>query len=223
MKRFLQIIWILAGPVLWISIISAVSGFLWMAAGELLGAWNLRAEEWILENGSLLITVTSAAIVCKTAAGKQILLQNTSSVTAASCVYLFAAGAAAGMIGSYMIGAIPFPQNLQDGYKAAEEHIFVGSLVLQAIGVCIAAPAAEEVIFRGMIFGRLKTILNVPISVFLSALIFALYHGNFLQGLYAGYLGILLAYAAEKKGGLKAPVLIHSGANTAAFLLTVFR
>ena len=136
MKRFLQIIWILAGPVLWISIISAVSGFLWMAA---------------------------------------------------------------------------------------EEHIFAGSLVLQAIGVCIAAPAAEEVIFRGMIFGRLKTILNVPISVFLSALIFALYHGNFLQGLYAGYLGILLAYAAEKKGGLKASVFIHSGANTAAFLLTVFR
>ena len=215
MKRFLQIIWILAGPVLWISIISAVSGFLWMAAGELLGAWNLKAEEWILENGSLLITVTSAVIVCKTAAGKQILLQNTSSVTAAACVYLFAAGAAAGMIGSYMIGAIPFPQ--------AEEHIFAGSLVLQAIGVCIAAPAAEEVIFRGMIFGRLKTILNVPISVFLSALIFALYHGNFLQGLYAGYLGILLAYAAEKKGGLKASVFIHSGANTAAFLLTVFR
>lgn len=74
--------------------------------------------------------------------------------------------------------------------------------------VCIAAPVAEELLFRGLIAGRLARYGEKRAAI-LSGLLFGLFHGNFSQFFYAFGLGMLLAYAYFRTGRLRVPVAMH--------------
>lgn len=79
--------------------------------------------------------------------------------------------------------------------------------------------AAEEVVFRFLIYNRLRRLDGrIPYAVFGSAFLFALYHGNVVQALYAFVLGLLIAYAYFYFGSFAAPVLFHGIGNAAIFL-----
>ncbi len=56
-------------------------------------------------------------------------------------------------------------------------------------------------------------------ALILSSVMFGLYHGQLLQGIYAGLLGCLLAFLYERKRTLAVPVIVHASANSAAVLL----
>lgn len=45
----------------------------------------------------------------------------------------------------------------------------------------IVAPAAEEMIFRWLIYLRLRDWLKMPVAAVISGLIFGIYHGNIVQ------------------------------------------
>lgn len=64
--------------------------------------------------------------------------------------------------------------------------------------VVVVGPIAEELLFRGVIYGGLRTCFPVDVSALVSALIFGIYHKNIVQGLYAAAFGIILAYIFEK-------------------------
>jgi len=53
----------------------------------------------------------------------------------------------------------------------------------------------------------------VWVAVIISALMFGLYHGNLVQGIYAFIMGCLLALVYEWTGSFAAPVLFHMIAN----------
>lgn len=76
------------------------------------------------------------------------------------------------------------------------------------LGGCILGPLCEEVLFRGLLAGRLARYGQKP-AAFVSALLFGLYHVNLSQFCYAFLLGLLLAYAYFYTGTLKMPVLLH--------------
>lgn len=76
------------------------------------------------------------------------------------------------------------------------------------LGGCILGPLCEEVLFRGLLAGRLARYGQKP-AAFVSALLFGLYHANLSQFCYAFLLGLLLAYAHFYTGTLKMPVLLH--------------
>lgn len=76
------------------------------------------------------------------------------------------------------------------------------------LGGCILGPLCEEVLFRGLLAGRLARYGQKP-AAFVSALLFGLYHANLSQFCYAFLLGLLLAYAYFYTGTLKMPVLLH--------------
>jgi membrane protease YdiL (CAAX protease family) len=59
--------------------------------------------------------------------------------------------------------------------------------------IIILIPAFEEIFFRGIIFKELKMRINFSASVIISALIFAIFHGNVLQGIYTFIFGIITA------------------------------
>ena len=56
-------------------------------------------------------------------------------------------------------------------------------------------------------------------SIFISALIFGLFHFNAMQGLYAFGIGILCAYVYEKYGNLLSAMLLHISANSFSVFL----
>ena len=49
---------------------------------------------------------------------------------------------------------------------------------------------------------------------------FGLYHGNFLQTVYAFALGLLMIYVYERFHTLLAPILFHIGSNALGILMT---
>ena len=61
------------------------------------------------------------------------------------------------------------------------------------LGACIIGPLCEELVFRGLLAGRLARYGQKP-GAFISALLFGLYHANLEQFFYAFALGLLLSY-----------------------------
>lgn len=76
------------------------------------------------------------------------------------------------------------------------------------LGACVLGPLCEELLFRGLLAGRLARYGQKPAAV-VSALLFGLYHANLSQFFYAFLLGLLLAYAYFYTGTLKTSVLLH--------------
>lgn len=60
---------------------------------------------------------------------------------------------------------------------------------------CIFGPMAEEILFRGFVLRSLRP-YGKRFAVLLSALLFAVFHGNLLQLPYAFLMGLLMGYAA---------------------------
>ncbi len=93
---------------------------------------------------------------------------------------------------------------------------FAAGLILYGI----VSPFAEETVFRGLLYNRMKKCFSYPIALVLSALFFGLYHGNVVQAVYGGVLGLLIAYVYEKYHNFMAPVLFHAVANCSVFAMT---
>lgn len=84
----------------------------------------------------------------------------------------------------------------------------------------IISPLAEEIVFRGIIYNRMKKHMPVVLSIILSALLFGLYHGNLVQAVYGLCMGMLIAYTYEKFGGFFYAFLFHAAANIAVYTIT---
>ena len=76
------------------------------------------------------------------------------------------------------------------------------------LGACLIGPLCEELVFRGLLAGRLARYGQKP-AAFISALLFGLYHANMEQFFYAFALGLLLAYAYYRTGLLRTSVVLH--------------
>lgn len=85
----------------------------------------------------------------------------------------------------------------------------------------ILTPFTEELIFRGVIYNRIRKYFPVQIAIFVSAVIFGCYHGNVVQMVYAIIMGLALALVYECYGRLlAAPVLFHCGANIIVYFMS---
>ena len=88
------------------------------------------------------------------------------------------------------------------------------SLFMMIFWMGIVAPIAEEMIFRWLVYLRLRDHFSVLVSAVISAAFFGIYHGNVLQAVYAFILGALFAWFLEMGGNKWTSVLMHIGANT---------
>lgn len=94
--------------------------------------------------------------------------------------------------------------------------IFAGLLIYGVI-----KPVEEELLFRGLIYGRMRRYFPSVLCIPVSALIFGAYHANLVQLLYGFAMGCLLAWLYEKLKSLTASVLFHSAANAAVYLVSM--
>lgn len=93
---------------------------------------------------------------------------------------------------------------------------FVFGLILYGV----VSPFAEEAVFRGLLYNRLKRCFSVGIAVVFSSLLFGFYHGNPVQALYGTILGIVIAYLYELTGRFEVPFLFHAMANVSVYVMT---
>ncbi len=107
-----------------------------------------------------------------------------------------------------------------EGYQEASQSLYAGSLAVQIIGLGIITPIAEELMFRGLIYRRIRCMIGPKQAIVLSGLVFGMYHGNLVQGIYGFVVGIIMAWIYEKYGSLKAPILFHVCANVVSIIAT---
>ncbi len=89
--------------------------------------------------------------------------------------------------------------------------------------IIFSACIVEELFFRYIIYGMLRTKLNIFFSILITSLIFAFLH--FSEGYYsiiplAG--GILFAILYEITKNLLAPITLHAAGNLGLLVLTIF-
>lgn len=102
------------------------------------------------------------------------------------------------------------------GFTEANQAFFAGRVVFELLGSCLLIPIVEELLYRCVVYRRLRLWMDVWPAIGVSALIFGAVHVNLVQFLYAGILGLLLAFLMEKSGSLGVPVLAHIAANVMA-------
>lgn len=112
-----------------------------------------------------------------------------------------------------LLGLVPW-DSIFEQQVTPDEAVFY-SIPLWARMLCyeVVAPVAEELLFRQVIYKRLRYISPVWVAVVISALLFGLYHGNPVQGIYAFIMGSILALVYEWTGSFIAPVIFHMIAN----------
>lgn len=92
------------------------------------------------------------------------------------------------------------------------ELINNGGMYVNIIIISIMAPIFEEFLFRKLLIDRTIK-YGAKISILLSALLFALFHGNLSQFFYAFLLGGFFAYVYIKTGELKYTIILHGIIN----------
>lgn len=110
--------------------------------------------------------------------------------------------------------------NIFTGFNEVADSLYGGSIIFEFIAMVIIAPLLEEILFRGIIFARLREYMSVKVAIVISALIFGIIHGNVVQGIYAFIIGICLAYIYERYNTLLAAVLFHMSANLMSVIMT---
>lgn len=125
------------------------------------------------------------------------------------------------------IGSCFFVNNLiiftgltSETYEKVSGLLYRPSLGVQIVAVGILIPIAEELVFRGLGYFRMRWSFSFAGAALISAAYFGWYHGNLVQGAYAACLGLLLAAAYEACHSLWAPVCLHVAANLSSILFT---
>lgn len=89
-------------------------------------------------------------------------------------------------------------------------------LVLAVTSACIAAPIAEEILYRGVLFRSIANRLRVPAATLISATVFAIVHFYSAYGLVSvGIFGATCALCFAATGRLTTAILLHALYNSA--------
>ena len=112
------------------------------------------------------------------------------------------------------------PQTLTDQYSALMEQLIGGNIFLSLFVTVILAPLAEEFLFRGITMKMAQKIMPFMAANILQAVLFGIYHMNWIQGVYAFVLGIILGFTAEYFHSIWASILLHAFVNGSAEVLS---
>ncbi len=118
----------------------------------------------------------------------------------------------AGIIDLNVLGGPPESQNTEDIMRLAKTSPYV------ILAVVLIGPILEEIIFRKIIFGSLKKVINVWFAALISALLFALAHNDGHLIIY-GSIGLVLAFLYHKTGRIYVSMIAHGSLNGIATLL----
>ena len=85
-----------------------------------------------------------------------------------------------------------------------------GDYIWMLLEVSIIGPMVEELLFRGLVFHFVERDTGKEgAAIFISALLFGIWHGIFVQGVYTFLIGLVLGYLYAKTRKLIWPFLVH--------------
>jgi len=117
---------------------------------------------------------------------------------------------------SKLIPGIDLSQAQQTGFDHLSRYY---EYVLAFVTLIVLAPIAEEVLFRGYLYGRLRRILPLWLAILITSALFGFVHGQWNVGIDVFILSIVLCCLREVTGNIWAGILLHMMKNGLAFYL----
>ena len=111
------------------------------------------------------------------------------------------------------------PKFMLESYTDTQQIIEGGGFLIQLLTAGIVAPIVEELIFRGLVYRRTKKMTGTIAAAILSAALFGVFHGNWVQAPYAFIIGIVAVFVYEKFKSIVAPIMLHMSANILSVLI----
>ncbi len=106
-------------------------------------------------------------------------------------------------------------------YSGLDEMLLSSNPIVVFAVVVVVGPLAEELIFRKLIIDRIS-VYGAGVAAMMSALIFALIHGNIQQYFYAFALGLFFSFIYLRTANIKNTVILHMVINfTGGFVPTM--
>ena len=98
-------------------------------------------------------------------------------------------------------------------------YLYGTDRIIAFLTLVIVAPIAEELIFRGWLYEKLRNRFAIPLAIILTSLLFGLLHGQWNVGVNVFALSLVLCGLREVTGTIYAGILVHIIKNGVAFYL----
>ncbi|WDV46964.1 CPBP family intramembrane metalloprotease [Clostridiaceae bacterium M8S5] len=128
-------------------------------------------------------------------------------------IYAVVLGISINIIAIIMLNIIDINTYNTDNLKTIQNIITENNLIASIITIGIIIPIFEEILFRGIVFNKLKQLFNIEIVIILQAFLFGLYHGEIVQIIFTIFLGLTLGLTYYYTESIYIPILIHASNN----------
>ena len=91
--------------------------------------------------------------------------------------------------------------------------------ILAALALVVAGPILEEVIYRGLIYGKLRKKHSLVTSILIVSVLFGFLHGQWNVGVDVFALSVVACLMRETTGTIYAGIILHILKNTIAFYM----
>ena len=89
--------------------------------------------------------------------------------------------------------------------------------ILAFLSLVVIVPIAEEILFRGYLFGKLKKIIPIWAAILITSLLFGFLHGSWNVAIDTFALSVVLCLLRQFTGSIWASILLHMIKNGIAF------
>ena len=220
MKKFFYTFGICLYPILiYTAIQTSLGMFLAVVFGFFEGARDFNAIMDVLKENALVITAICAVVTSVVLSLffhidiKNGRIEKRGQIKAMDFIMAIVGGAGVSIALNIVI-ALTNMSGKDTAFVEVSDMITSNPLFVTIICAGILIPIVEEILFRGLIFNRIKCQYNFVAGLLISSLLFGIYHGNIVQGIYATLLGIFLGFAYHKTKSILIPIFIHMGGNT---------
>lgn len=114
------------------------------------------------------------------------------------------------------ISGFPSDQAQDVGFNSLGSQ---GDNVLAFLTLVVLAPIAEEILFRGYLYGKLKGHVPTVVAAIVTSLLFALAHFQWNVGIDVFVLSLILCWLRSLTGSIWAGILVHMIKNGIAYYL----
>lgn len=105
-------------------------------------------------------------------------------------------------------------------FKDYSANVLYTKNAFYIISIALLGPIVEEILFRSIIYDRLKKITNNKhILIIIPSVMFAIYHLNLVQGCFALLFGLILTYTRNNEDTPIPCIIMHIIANVVGLIL----
>ncbi len=109
-------------------------------------------------------------------------------------------------------------QSIESAADYGEAEMTSLALFSMMLVTMIVGPIFEEILFRGIVMARLKSVMPVWLAILIQGIIFGASHMVLAQSIFTAVLGIIMGYIYHKTGKLSVSIAIHIIFNLSAVI-----